>query len=188
MGDKLKDYIYKTYLIGSMEVTAEGDTGGAKRKDIEEALLLRSVYPINPCKLEASKTGMITEEVDKKMTELIETDNWSEYKEMSNLIWKGYDGFDEDGNLLQVPGDFDYVEMSNWITFVFSDGDQPCGSFGEAFYAWKLNIPVYLITNIPVRKLRKSLLQCVIGSGGEVFPNQNSYLHFIDNKYNLSKE
>jgi hypothetical protein len=87
--------------------------------------------------------------------------------------------------LLHVPGDFDYVEMSDWMTFTFSKGDVPCGSFGEAFYAWRLGIPVYLITNIDIKDLRKSLLQCIIGSGGEVFHNLNEYLHFIDNKYNL---
>jgi hypothetical protein len=48
-------------------------------------------------------------------------------------------------------------------------------------------IPVYLITEMPKKELPKSLLQCILVSGGEVFNTLNEYLGFIDLKYKLKR-
>jgi len=36
--------------------------------------------------------------------------------------------------------------------------------------------------------LKKSLLQCILVSGGEVFNSLGDYLKFIDEKYNLKRK
>jgi hypothetical protein len=180
-------YKYVTYLIGSMEKTAEGDDGSSKRIIFEKELLLRDIYPINPVKLESSKTGMTTDEVKEKMKGWISSGNWDIFKKHAKSIWKGVDK-EENGQLIHIPGDVDYVLMSKFLTFVFNKGDSPCGSYGEAFIAMEHNIPVYLITEINKGDLPKSLLQCIEASDGEVFNTINKYLEFLDQRYNLKRK
>ena len=105
-----------------------------------------------------------------------------DYLENILLVWKGIDK-EIDGQLVHIPGDIDYVLMSDFITFSYLRGDVPCGSFGEAFIALEHNIPVYLITDIVKRDLPKSLLQCIEASRGEVFNSVNKF-EFIDENIN----
>jgi len=91
-------------------------------------------------------------------------------------------------SLLDIPGDIDYVTMSDWITFVLNRGDQPCGSYLEAGIAMEHRIPVYLVTDYIKSELPKSLLQCIEVSGGEVFPNENKFFAFLDEKYGLIRK
>ena len=56
--NKIVGYKYSSYLIGAMSVTAEKDGGVASRVEVEKELLMRNVFPINPAKLEAAKTGI----------------------------------------------------------------------------------------------------------------------------------
>ena len=184
---KLVDFKYKTYLIGAMEVTAEGDSGQAKRSDVEKALLELGVYPINPCFHERCKTGMAAADTIAKHNKWIEEDRWAEFIDSANHIWKGRDYLDAKGMLVHIPGDFDYVEMSNWITCLYTSKDRPVGTFGEMFQAYKLNIPVYVITDVSKKKLRHSFLHATLGSGGEVFATLSEYINFIRGKYNLNK-
>lgn len=184
MRDKYK---YTTYLIGSMEKTAEKDDGSSKREIFEKEFLLRDIYPINPVKLESSKTGMTTDEVKEKMKGWVAGGCWDLFRKHAKSIWQGVDK-EVDGQLIHIPGDVDYVLMSNFLTFAFTKGDQPCGSFGEAFIAMEHNIPVYLITDINKGDLPKSLLQCIEASEGEVFNSVNKYFEFLDNKYKLKRK
>ena len=183
----MEKYKYKTYLIGSMEKTAEKDDGSSKREIFEKEFLLRDVYPINPVKLESSKTGMSTDEVKEKMKGWVAGGSWDLFRKHAINIWKGVDK-EENGQLLHIPGDVDYVLMSNFLTFSFNKGDMPCGSFGEAFIALEHNIPVYLITDINKGDLPKSLLQCIEASEGEVFNTVNKYFEFLDLKYKLKRQ
>jgi len=184
----MKDkYKYTTYLIGSMEKTAEKDDGSSRREVFEKEFLLRDVYPINPVKLEASKTGMTTDEVKEKMKGWVAGGSWDLFRKHATSIWKGVDK-EENGQLIHIPGDIDYVLMSNFLTFSFNKGDMPCGSFGEAFIALEHNIPVYLITDINKGDLPKSLLQCIESSNGEVFNTANKYFEFLDEKYKLKRK
>jgi hypothetical protein len=180
-------YNYTTYLIGSMEKTAEKDDGGSKREIFETEFLLRDVYPINPVKLESSKTGMTTDEVKEKMKGWVAGGSWDLFRKHAISIWKGVDK-EVDGQLIHIPGDVDYVLMSDFLTFSFTKGDQPCGSYGEAFIAMEHNIPVYLITDINKGDLPKSLLQCIEASEGEVFNTTNKFFEFMDEKYNLKRK
>jgi hypothetical protein len=180
-------YKYITYLIGSMEKTAEKDDGSSKREIFEKEFLLRDVYPINPVKLEASKTGMTTDEVKEKMKGWVAGGSWDLFRKHAISIWKGVDK-EENGQLIHIPGDVDYCLMSDFLTFGFNKGDMPCGSFGEAFIAMEHNIPVYLITDINKGDLPKSLLQCIEASKGEVFNTINKFFEFVDEKYHLKRK
>ena len=180
-----KDFRYVTYIIGSMENPAEGDGGESKRKNIVDELIKRKIFPINPCALESHKVGMNTQQLKKKMHELKQENNWSEYRKFSRLIWKGKDILNNKNELIHIPGDFDYIRMSDWLTFILNKNDSPCGSIGEMFDAFDRDIPVYLITDIPIIDLKDSLVQAIIGSGGYIFNSENEYLHFIENEYHL---
>jgi hypothetical protein len=184
----MKDkYKYTTYLIGSMEKTAEKDDGSSKREVFEKEFLFRDVYPINPVKLESSKTGMTTDEVKEKMKGWVAGGSWDLFRKHAISIWKGVDK-EENGQLIHIPGDIDYVLMSDFLTFSYNKGDMPCGSFGEAFIALEHNIPVYLITDINKGDLPKSLLQCIEASEGEVFNTINKFFEFVDEKYKLKRK
>lgn len=185
---ELTDYwIYTTYLIGSMEKTAEKDDGSSKREIFDKELSLRGVYPINPCKLEATKTGMCTDDLKVKMKGWVESGNWELFKEKANEIWKGKDFVDDEG-LVHIPGDMDYVKMSDWLTCIYNKGDQPCGTFFECGIAMEHNIPIYLITDVIKRDVPKSLLQGIYVSGGEVFNSIKDYFEFIDKEYGLKRK
>ena len=181
-------YKYTTYLIGSMEKTAEKDDGSEKRAGVEKELLLRDVYPINPVKLESMKTGMSTDQIKEKMGGWLASGNWDLFKARAQEIWQGKDSIDENGSLNHIPGDIDYSLMSDWITFTFNKGDSPCGSYAECGIAMEHNKPIYLITDMPKKELPKSLLQMVLITEGEVFENKSQYLDFIDGKYKLKRK
>jgi len=182
------NYKYITYLIGAMAITAEGDSGETKREKIEEELLLRNVYPINPVTLEPRRTGMSASELANKLDGWRASGNWELFKEYGNLIWQGKDTVDEKGNLIYEPGDFHYVEISDWITAIYNKGDLLCGTHLEAGYAYKLGKPIYLISDVPKKDLSLNFLIWIVGSNGEVFRSKGEYLNFIDNKYNLKRK
>ena len=185
----MKDkYKYTTYLIGCMEKPAEKDDGSAKRESAEREFMLRGVYAINPVKLESFKTGMTTDEIKEKMTGWVAGGCWDLFRKHAIEIWRGKNIETEDGNLMHIPGDIDYVIMSDWITFVLNKGDQPCGSYFEAGIAMEHEIPVYLVTDYLKSELPKSLLQCIEVSDGEVFQSENKFFAFLDEKYGLVRK
>jgi hypothetical protein len=179
---------YTTYLIGSMEKTAEKDDGSSRREIFEKELLFRNVYPINPVKLEASKTGMTTNELKEKMIGWISGGKWDLYKEKAREIWLGKTYISEEEGIAQIPGDVDYVKMSDWLTCSVNKGDQPVGTYAEIGIAVDHKIPVYLITNMIKSELPKSLIQLIFASGGEIFENPTQYFNFIDREYSLKRK
>ena len=122
----MEQYLYRTYLIGAMEKTAEHDDGSEKRLSVEKELLLRNVYPINPVRLEATKTGMTAEEIKEKMIGWISGGCWELFNKKANEIWQGIDKIDFKIGMIHIPGDIEYCLMSNWITFTFNKGDVCC--------------------------------------------------------------
>ncbi|KKL05796.1 hypothetical protein LCGC14_2602450 [marine sediment metagenome] len=189
---KLEGFKYVSYLIGAMEKPIEGDDGGDKRKDIEKELLVRLVYPINPVQLEKFKININTEKAKIQMAEMLKNKRFSEFKDFSRLIWKGKYLIDKKYGLIHIPGDIDYVRMSDWITCVYNKGDKPCGTYGESFMSFEHDIPIYLITDVTEEEeneeIPKSFLQSIYGSGGGVFRNLGEYLNFIENKYQITIE
>jgi len=189
---KLEGYKYITYLIGSMEKTAEGDDGGSKRMKLQEELIARKIYPINPVQSEKYKINMNTDKAKEQMNKWLEEKRVSEFKDFSRLIWKGKYLIDKKYGLIHIPGDIEYVRMSDWVTCVYNKGDRPCGTYGESFMSFEHNIPVYLITDVleeeDSQEVPKSFLQSVYGSGGYVFRDLGAYLNFIENKYEICLE
>jgi len=186
--NSLPEFRYISYLIGSMEKPAEGDGGESKRIIIEKELLLRDVFPINPVTLEVSKTGMSIEKAKSQMDNWLKENNIPMFKENSIKIWKGIDILDKKGHLYHVPGDIDYVKMSDFLTCMYNDGDRPCGTYGEAFIAFEHDIPVYLITDVNPLDLPKSFLQAIYGGGGAVFKDIGNFLNFIENQYGVVRK
>lgn len=185
--NQLNKYKYISYLIGSMEETAEGDGGETKREVIERELLARGVFAINPVTLEKSKTGMGVDKAKEFMDLCIKNKDFSTFKKTSREIWKGIDKYDVKHGLIHIPGDVDYVTMSNFITCLFQEGDKPCGTFMEVGIALEHDIPVYLLTNCNIENIKKSFLQGIFASGGAVFNDMGTYLNFLENEYNLTK-
>ena len=185
---KLTKYRFITYLIGAMEKTAEGDGGETKRVSLQVELLAREVYPINPCQQERGKVGMDTQHLKEEMAKCEKEEDYSKFGHYGRLIWKGLDIEDDKGNLIHIPGDIDYCRMSDFITFILNSKDQPCGSYGETFIGFEHDKPIYLITDIPVKKLSNSLKQAVFGSHGYVFHSENEYIHFLENEYHLLRK
>lgn len=189
---KLEGYKYITYLIGSMEKPAEGDDGGSKREKLQKELLARKIYPINPVQLEKYKVDINTEKAKEQMNLWLAEKRVSEFKDFSRLIWKGKYLIDKKYGLIHIPGDIDYVTMSDWVTCVYNKGDRPAGTYGESFMSFEHDIPVYLITDVAEKddnkEIPKSFLQSVYGSEGYVFRDLGAYLNFIENKYQVYPE
>jgi hypothetical protein len=176
------------YQIGAMEKTALNDDGGGQRINLYNELLLRGVYPINPVLLETVKTGIPTKEMKEKMNGWVSSGNWELFGESSNKIWNGVWLYNEKFGPIYIPGDCEYVRLSNFIIFSYHKGDLPCGSFFEAGLSAYRNKSLYLITDIAKKDLPKSLLQWLCISKGEVFKTDNEFLTFVDKKYNLKRK
>lgn len=186
---ELDPYLYTTYLVGAMQHTVEKDDGGEKRANLDAELTGRNILAINPVKLEKSKTGIdVTTQVNKAQGWIM-SGNWEKFREHAIAIWKGQTIVDQDScEIRHIPGDIEYVLMSDWITFIYHKGDQPCGSFMECGVALEHNIPIYLITDIPKRELKQSLLQAIVCTKGEVFHSEREYLAYIDAHYLSTKK
>lgn len=179
---------YVTYLVGAMQFTAEKDDGSAQRENVEKELISRNIYPINPVRLESNKTGIDTEALTAKMKGWVASGCWDKFREHAIHIWKGKTYIAEDGSMVHIPGDMDYVKLSDWITFTLNAGDAPCGSYAECGIAMEHNIPIYLITNMAKKDLKQSLLQMIEVTNGAVFSSLFEYLEFIDKEYKLKKK
>jgi len=175
---------YVTYLIGAMEITAEGDCGFNKREKLVTDLVNRDVFPIDPSTMESIRIGMSSEEFKSKLIGWVSSGHWEEFDKYMNIVWKGKSVI-EDGNITLLPGDIHYVEMSDWITAIFNKGDHCCGTYFEAGYAYMLGKPIYLITNCPKKDLAVNFIGWIDNSGGQIFSSRANYLEFIDKKYNL---
>jgi len=186
--NKITGYKYSSYLIGAMSITAEKDGGVASRVEVERELLMRNVFPINPAKLEAAKTGISAADAIEKIIGWVASGKRDLLHETGKSIWKGHNELNAEGNVIHIGGDLDYVKASDWLTFVLKTGDKPCGTYFEIGVAIDSNIPIYLITNIPKRDLPQSLILGIEAIGGEFFENLNQYLNFLDEKYKLKRK
>ena len=190
--DEIKEvkklYQFTTYLVGAMSITAEKDGGIAQREDVERELLLRNVLPINPAKLESAKTGNTVADAIEKIKGWVSAGKRDLLHETGKNIWKGHDELSAGGNLIHIGGDLDYVHASDWLTFVLHQKDRPCGTYFEVGVAIDINIPIYLITDIPKRDLPQSLILGIEAVGGEFFDNLNQYLIYIDQRYHLKRK
>lgn len=117
---------YTTYLIGAMTCTAEKDGGIGKREEVEKELTDRNILAINPATLEKAKTGITAQDAIEKIRGWVSGGKRELLQETGRKIWKGYDGVNEDGNIIHVGGDLDYVKISDFVTFILHKLDRPC--------------------------------------------------------------
>ncbi|MEK6880094.1 MAG: hypothetical protein AABY22_10820, partial [Nanoarchaeota archaeon] len=125
----------KTYLIGPMTQTQANDEGAGWRLKLTKELESRidengnPIFIFNPCLLEQSKVGLNPKEFHKKIKGWVSSGNNDKVAEGSDLIWNGktYLEREEDGTvrLIKLPGDNDYVEMSDFLICKIEEGDGP---------------------------------------------------------------
>jgi hypothetical protein len=186
---------YKTYLVGSMEDTANSDGGVGWRNHLTPDLNSRGIYAFDPTKEESKKTGMSTEKLIKTMNNALEKGDFEYFRNLMKKVWKGVDKFIVDSKTkesiqVKILGDIGYVENSEFLIWHHRDGDKPGGTIAELVIAWSKGIPVYLVTEVEPRKMNKSLLYFLFDSGngeGKIFKNFKEMFKFIDVRYNLKK-
>lgn len=184
----IDEFKFISYLIGAMEKTAEGDSGESKREKLFNGLVKRNVFPIDPTRTEAMRTGFTSKELKEKLEGWTASGNKELIKKHAKYIWEGRNMVDKNYNLIYIPGDFHAVKISDFITCVINEGDHPCGTFGEAGIATDRKIPLYLITEMPKKKLPGSFRQWISINDGEVFHSEHDYFKFIDKKYKLKEK
>jgi len=180
------------YEIGSMEAPAENDGGTGWRQYLTPRLNWRGIYAFDPTFEEKAKIGMPTNEFMEKLTELQLSSEWEEFTRLMKKVWQGnsYSKKLKSGEYetIRIMGDLNYVEYSNFLIWHHKDGDKPGGTIIEMFYAWTKGIPVYLVTDMPIVKMNKSILFFLLDSGhgqGRIFKNFDELLKFLDKKYKL---
>lgn len=184
--------LLKCYEVGSMESTADNDGGVGWRKYLTPLLNSRGIFAFDPTREEIAKVGMPTEEFLAKLAELVEDSDYNEFLIQMGKIWKGNTVTKfENGKyeMVHCMGDVNYVEYSNFLIWHHKEGDKPGGTIAELVIAWTRGIPVYLVTEMPITKLNKSLLFFLLDSGhrqGRVFKSFKGLLQFLDKKYKLT--
>ena len=193
----INDYL-KTYLIGAMEKTGTGDNGRGWRDRLRPQLEARidkngnPIYVFDPTIMEEERTGYDVKEFHEKLEDWISSGQRDKIREHMDMIWRGRTSIVQSttgkAELHHMLGDNDYVRNSNFIICLINEGDMPCGTYGEAHMAYERHIPIYLIQTMALGKYNKSFLGWVLGSGGEIFPNQKQLLEFLDKEYKLKKK
>jgi len=194
--EKIINSHLKCYLIVAMESTGAKDEGRGWRDRLRPELISRvdsngnHLYVFDPTLHEEKKVGMCTKEFHKKLGDWLSSGQRDKIKEGMDFIWRGKSFLkpDEKGGedeLVHVLGDIDYVRNSDFIILHIGENDRPCGTYAEAFLAYERKIPIYLIQTMALNKYNKSLLGWVLGSNGDIFPNQKQLIEFLDKKYNL---
>jgi len=178
-----------------MEKTKANDVGRGWRDKIRPELESRidedgePLYIFDPTQEEQSKVGMDSHQFHKKLNGWIKAGNNDLISDHTDLIWRGKDYLEpvEPGTtkLIHIMGDIDYVKNSDFLILRQEEGDEPCGTYGEAFLAYMHHIPVYVLQTMNREKYPVTLVGWVFGSGGGFFANQNQLMEFLDKKYKL---
>ena len=126
----------KTYLIGAMSKTQDGDGGAGWRDKIQQELEKRidkngnPIYIFNPCNEEQNKVGLNPIDYHKKVNGWINAGLNDKVAEGSDLIWQGKQILYLDENnkpfLKVIPGDDFYVEQSDFLICRINPLDKPC--------------------------------------------------------------
>ena len=188
----------KCYLIGPMEKVAANDAGRGWRDKIRPELEgLRDkegnpVYVFDPTKEEQNKVGVEPKTFHKKLKGWLASGNNDLIAEGTELIWKGKSYLEaapegKDPRLVHIMGDIDYTLKSTFLVLRMEEGDQPCGTFGEACLAFKNKIPIYVLQTMAREKYPITLTGWVFASGGGFFQSQTELIEFLMKTYSLKR-
>ncbi len=196
-----KKYKDTTYLAGFIESKPKGAVDW--RVEVIEKLDSSDLLIYCPVKYEAKKTGLPTGEHIKHVTGLKQSGNWELFDEEMSKIWWGnvrpdinrYEIIQQfkyrsliDGNTerdLEYWGDFEAVARSSFIILNYRKKIPTWGTPAEAIVAFFLNIPIYVISDVSRTKMNSSLLWWVNETKGEVFPDINTCVNYVKEKYKL---
>jgi len=79
-----------------------------------------------------------------------------------------------------IPPDLELVERCDFVTlWIPPEGVEICGSYGEITHAFKLGIPVFIVTARRLKPL--NVPKWAIGCSTELFKDWDDYLEFIKN-------
>lgn len=186
----------KTYLVGAMSQTQADDEGRGWRELLSKELNNRidqkgnPLYIFNPCEQEQCKVGFSPKEFHKQIKQWIKEGKKEEVANGSRLIWFGKTHIEANKKgkfqLKTIPGDYAYVENSNFLICKIDKLDRPAGTYFEVGYSMKLGIPVYVLQSQPIEDYSESFVGWIFGSGGDFFKSQEELLTFLDEKYKLS--
>ncbi len=195
------DIKFTTYLAGFIE--ASPDTASDWRDIILKELDRPDTLIYCPMKFEAMKTGKPAGEHVKYCQGLKQAGIWNSFKHEMRKIWYGhvkpgvnrYDIIKQfqylsiiNGNKeedLKHFGDFEAVARSNFIIVNYKASIPTWGTPAEALEAFFLNIPIYVISDVPKTKMNSTFLWWVLETKGEVFYSLNDCVKFIKEKYKL---
>jgi hypothetical protein len=190
-----------TYLAGFIEANPSGSKGW--RDEVKEKLVSDKLLVYCPIAYESKKTGKATGENVKYVTGLKQGGYWDKVKEEMSKIWWGnirpeknryevikqlqYKALIEGNQLrdLDFWGDFEAVARSSFIIVYYKKGVESWGTPAEALIAFFLNIPIYVISDVPKTEMNTSLLWWVLETEGEVFYKLNECTTYIKEKYKL---
>lgn len=189
----INNNLYRSYLIGSIEVTGKKDNGAGWRKELTPKLNALGIYCFDPVSLEEKKISMPQEDFLKKLVNVRKNGRMEFFMENMEKIWKGLDVIEEENGKpisKRILGDLGYTTNSDFLVFNLHPEDKPGGSIIEMAYAHQAGIPTYLITEVPLYKLNSSILYFILDSGrgqGGVFKSQEDLLEHLEERYALKE-
>jgi len=190
-----------TYLAGYIENNPKDAKGW--RDEIIEKLSSPNILIYCPIKYEAYKTGKQAPEMVQYITGLKQGGHWEVFRHEMRSIWFGnvdpkhyrFEILKQfqyrkiiDGNHredLGYWGDFEAVARSDFIIVMYKHNEPSWGTPAEALTAFFLNIPIYVISDVPKTKMNSSLLWWVIETGGEVFYKLDDCVQYIKKEYKI---
>lgn len=190
-----------TYLAGFIESDVKGAVDW--RQEILQKIESPNMLVYCPIKYEAMKTGRPAGEHVKYVTGLKQGGRWELFMEEMRKIWLGqvrpgrnrfevikqfqYRKFIDGNKQSDLPmwGDFEAVSRSDFIIVNYKHDKPSWGTPAEATTAFFLDIPIYIISDVPKTKMNSSLLWWVLETGGDVFYKLDDCVKFIKEKYKV---
>jgi len=161
---------FKTYLIGSIQDSADG--GVSWRDKLAKKLADLGFEVLDPCKLECNHSLAPTvEEQKKKLENLKRGGEWE--------IW--------DRVMADIrQSDLVCVNSSKFVIILYDPTKKLGGTIHEAVEAWQKNIPMYIVSYhhyVEFNDWVLALFRDNMKRGGKIFPNFRQLTDFLETEY-----